>query len=121
MRRYRGETDMTRIPMLAIAMLTVAGAALAQSNPDPGAVPNTGISPAGPTYGTPSNKGGAAPSPGVGPTFGTTTGASPSVGSSTGAGPTFTTPPQPNSAPVPPNSNSGHPPAEIQGSPPAFR
>lgn len=116
---------MTRIPVLTIAMMTVASAALAQSNPNPGAVPNTGVGTVGPTYSAPGSQGGATPSPSTGGTFsgpGTTTGASPSVGTGTGAGPTFTTPPpnsntqqqpnqtSPNSAPVPPNSNAGHPP-----------
>jgi hypothetical protein len=112
---------MTRISALTATMITVAGAALAQSNPNPGAVPNTGVSPFGPTYTTPGNQGGA----------------SPSVGGGTSTGPTFTTPPPsmppppastskdrspskstrapPNSAPVPPNSNSGHPPDETEG------
>ena len=121
---------MTRIPGLTIAMMTVASAALAQSNPNPGAVPNTGVSPYGPTYSAPGNPSGATPAPGTGGTFtgpGGTTGASPSVGTGTGVGPTFTTPPPnsaseppnsratPNSAPVPPNSNAGHPPDETRG------
>ena len=81
---------MTRIPMLAIAMMTVTSAALAQSNLNPGATPNTGVSTVGPTYSAPGNQGGATPSPGMGGTFtgpGGTTGASPSVGAATGAGP----------------------------------
>jgi hypothetical protein len=118
---------MTRIPVLTLAVMTVASAALAQSNPNPGATPNSGVGTAGPTFSAPGNQGGATPSPGMGGTFsgpGGTTGASPSVGAGTGAGPTFTTPPpdnsntqqQPNQAapssstPVPPNSNAGHPP-----------
>jgi hypothetical protein len=112
---------MTRISVLTVTMMTVASAAFAQSNPHPGAVPNTGVSPFGPTYSAPGQQGGATPS----------------VGAGTGAGPTFTTPPplmpppastsEPkspskstrapsNSAPVPPNSNAGHPPEETEGS-----
>jgi hypothetical protein len=110
---------MTRMPMLTLAMMTVASAALAQSNPNPGAVPNTGISPYGPTYTTPGQQGGTTPS----------------LGGGTSTGPTFTTPaPPPNStseprdsrsaprpapAPsqvVPPNSITGHPPDETRGS-----
>lgn len=119
---------MTRISMLAVAMMTVASAALAQSNPNAGAVPNTGVGIAGPTYSAPGNQRGAAPAPGIGPAFsgpGSTTGASPSVGAGT---PTFSAPAQPNSStptpptsaapsstPVPPNSNAGHPPDETRG------
>src|SRR5262245_43160754 len=111
---------MTRISVLTVAMMTVASAALAQSNRNPGAVPNTGVSPFGPTYTTPSQQGGASPSVGAG------TGTPPTVST---PGPIMPPPPgsrpedrskstraPPNSAPVPPNSNSGHPPDETEGS-----
>ena len=125
---------MTRIPVLTIAMMTVASAALAQSNPNPGAVPNTGVSPVGPTYSAPGNQGGATPSPGMGGTFtgpGGTTGASPSVparaqGADIHHAPSANSntqqPPNsrhtPSSTPVPPNSNAGHPPDETRTAPP---
>ena len=112
---------MTRIPVLTLAMMTVASAALAQSNPNPGAVPNTGISPFGPTYSAPGQQGGATPSVGggtsTGPTF-TTTPQPPNsnVQRTPDERPSNSVPVQPNSAPVPPNSNAGHPPDETQGS-----
>jgi hypothetical protein len=110
---------MTRISILTVAMMTVASTALAQSNPNPGLAPNPGVGISGPTYSAPGQQGGTLPS----------------VGAGTGAGPTFTTPARPrnstaepdstsepnsrrtqNSAPVPPNSNSGHPPDQTEGS-----